>query len=236
MLKPVLSSVINYVLPYRCASCSELTKEQDGVCAECFQKLNFITSPYCKICGFPFEFVIEEQFSCGKCIAMPPKYDLARSLFKFDQQSKNLIYAFKYNDQTNHAKMFAKLLLARYKQDIGDIDIIVPVPMYHLKRLIRNYNPAQILAKEISRFLGKIILPNLLIKTKWTKPQTSLSKSERLRNLAGSIIVNDRFCIKGKNILLVDDVKTTGTTGNNCSMMLKKAGAKNITLVTIGMA
>lgn len=235
MLKPVLSAVINYILPYRCASCSELTKEQNGICAACFQKLNFITSPYCNICGFPFEFVIEGQFSCGKCIAVLPKYDLARSLFKFDQQSKNLVYAFKYNDQTTHAKMFARLLLARYRQDIGDIDVIAPVPMYRFKRLIRNYNPAQILGKEISRLLDKPMLPDLLIKTRWTKPQTGLSKFRRLHNLAGSIEVNDKRDIKSKNILLVDDVRTTGTTGNTCSLVLKEAGVKSVKLVTIGM-
>ena len=102
--KSLLSSLINYILPHRCALCSELTDEHNnisaGVCAKCFLKINFITAPYCNICGFPFEFAIEGMISCANCIAKPPQCNLSRSLFKFDYQSRNLIHSFKYNDNT----------------------------------------------------------------------------------------------------------------------------------------
>ena len=130
--------------------------------------------------------------------------------------------------------MFAKLLLARYEADIEDIDIIVPVPMHRLKRLLRHYNPAQVLAKEISLLLNKKMIADILIKTKWTKPQTTLSKIARKQNLKNSLTVNKKHNIKGAKILLVDDVRTTGTTSNACSNLLKKAGAKNVKLLTIG--
>lgn len=226
--------IVNYALPHRCMSCSELTEEANGICAHCFKKLNFITSPYCNLCGFPFEFEITGQNLCGKCVSTPPIYDLGRSLFRFDSQSKKLIYAFKYNDQTSHAKMFAKLLLARYYSEIQDIDFIVSVPMHRIKRLFRNYNPAQILGEEISTLMSKPTIHDLLIKIKWTKTQTSLSKTQREKNLAGSLKINSKYNVKGKKILLVDDVRTTGTTSNNCSAILKKAGASVVKLVTIG--
>ena len=136
MFKSAWSNFVDYILPYRCISCSELTKEDTGVCGVCFGKLNFITSPHCNICGLPFEFAIEGQFSCGKCIAKPPRYDLGRSLFKFDKYSKKLLYAFIYNDHTSYSKIFSKLLVARYKKEMQDIDIIAPVPMHWLKRLV----------------------------------------------------------------------------------------------------
>jgi ComF family protein len=236
MLRSLLSHIIDYILPYRCASCSELTDGQNGVCSQCFQKLNFITLPYCNVCGFPFEFAIEEQFFCAKCIALPPKYDLSRSLFKFDQKSKNLVHAFKYSDQTNNAKMFAKLLLARYQKEIQNIDVVVPVPMHKWKRVFRNYNPAQILALELAKFIDKPMIPDVLVKQKWTISQIGLSKSKRSKNLDGSIKLRDRHSVKGKTILLVDDVKTTGATSNLCSQVLKKAGATSVTLVTISLA
>ena len=90
LLKGLFSGITNFVLPHRCISCSELTEQGDGLCSRCFSKLNFISSPYCKICGFPFEFDMEDQYECGKCISEPPKYELARSLFKFDPYSKKL--------------------------------------------------------------------------------------------------------------------------------------------------
>lgn len=234
MLKALVSSITNFVLPFRCASCSELTEQGNGLCASCFSKLSFISEPYCKTCGFPFEFEIENQFECGKCIVEPPKYDVARSLFKFDYNSKKLIHGFKYNDQTSSAKLFSKLLISRYKDDFQDADLVVPVPMNRFKRIFRNYNPPQILGKHIAASLGVKEVPDLLLKIKWTKPQTKLTKSLREKNLQGSIVINKKYDIKGKTVLLVDDVRTTGTTSNICSTILKKAGAKSVKLLTIG--
>lgn len=230
----MLSNFTDFVLPHRCASCSELTDQGDGLCSSCFSKLDFISAPFCKICGFPFEFVMEGQSECGKCIIEPPKYDLARSLFKFDENSKKLIHGFKYNDQTSNAKLFSKLLISRYKDDFTDVDLIAPVPMNRLKRIFRNYNPPQILGKQIAKSLEIVELPDLLIKTKWTKPQTSLSRSQRKKNLSGTLVMNKKYNIKGKVVLLVDDVRTTGETSNTCSAMLKRAGAKEVKLMTIG--
>ena len=131
--------------------------------------------------------------------------------------------------------MFAKLILARYQADIQNIDIIVPVPMYRWKRVLRNYNPAQILARELANLLEKPMVPDLLIKQKWTKSQTGLSKVARSKNLTGSIKIGNKHNVKDKVILLVDDVKTTSATSNLCSHVLKKAGANSVKLVTISL-
>ena len=106
--------------------------------------------------------------------------------------------------------------------------------MNRIKRIFRQYNPPQILALELSHKLKIKMIPDLLVKTKWTKPQTKLSRVQREKNLSGSIEFNSKNKIKGKNILLVDDVKTTGTTSNHCSYILKKNGANQVILITIG--
>ena len=226
MLKGLVANITNFVLPHRCASCSELTEQGDGLCSDCFSKLDFISAPYCKICGYPFEFEIENQFECGKCIVESPEYDVARSLFKFDFNSKKIIHGFKYNDQTSSAKLFSKLLISRYKDDFQDADLVVPVPMNRFKRIFRNYNPPQVLGKQIADSLEIKEVPDLLIKTKWTKPQTKLTKTLRQKNLQGSLVINKKYNIKGKIIILVDDVRTTGTTSNMCSVILKKSRSK----------
>ena len=235
MIKTLLHSVVNYVFPYRCSSCLELTDQKDGVCASCFQKLNFITAPYCELCGIPFEFQTQEKMICAKCIAEPPECEISRSLFKFDAASKKLIHAFKYNDHTNYAKMFARLFVMRYKAEMEDVDLIVPVPMYRFKRVLRHYNSAQIFALEIARLLHKPMVPELLIKQKWTRAQTGLSRTGRQKNLTGSIHVGDKMRALDKVILLVDDVKTTGATSTLCSKILKNAGAKSVKLATISL-
>ena len=181
-----------------------------------------------------FAFTVEEEAICAKCISNRPKYDIARSLLSFDEHSKKLIYGFKYNDKTGYAKLFAHLTLQRYSPELMDTDIIAPVPMHRFKRLYRYYNPPQLLATELQKRLDKLMIADLLIKTKWTKPQTYLSKNKREKNLAGSIKANTKYNIKQKNILLIDDVHTTGTTANYCSSILKRCGAKSVKLVTVG--
>jgi ComF family protein len=235
MIKQALSSLVNYILPNRCSTCSGLIGQEQGLCTSCFAKLNFVTSPYCSCCGFPFEFAIEGQNLCGRCVAKPPNYDLARSLLKFDLESRRIIHAFKYNDRTEHSQMFAKLLVARYKKEIDEVDLIVPVPMHRIKRIFRQYNPAQILAQDISDLLKIPMIPDVLIKTKWTKAQTKLTKYERKRNLSGSLEFNTKRMVKGMKVLLVDDVRTTGTPCNSCAKILKRAGVTSVKLVTVSM-
>jgi ComF family protein len=179
---------------------------------------------------------MDKTLLCGSCITKPPYYNLARSLFKFDLNSKKLIHGFKYNDQTSKARIFAKIIMSRYRAELQDVDFIIPVPMHRIKRIFRQYNPAQVLALELSKQFAVPMTPDILIKTKWTKPQTKLNKNQRQKNLAGSIIVNNKKNISGAKVLLVDDVRTTGTTGNTCARLLKQSGAAEVKLITIGLA
>lgn len=234
ILSNYIKKAIDYIFPSRCISCKKLTDSSFGVCSDCFIDLNFISKPYCSKCGRPFEFEIKKRNLCSSCVVNKPNYELARSLFKFDEYSKKLVHDFKYNDSISNAGIFARLILARYKSDFVDIDFIVPVPMNRFKRVFRRYNPAQILALELSKQMGIKMLPDLLIKKKWTKPQVSLTKSEREKNLKGSIIYNQRYECRNSSVLLVDDVRTTGTTSKICVSVLKSNNISSVKLVTIG--
>ncbi len=225
--------ILDYIFPYKCPLCAEFTLKNDGFCPTCWAKLNFISKPYCKICGFKFGISCIEEVLCGSCIARPPKFDNARSLFKFDEHSKKLVHHFKYYDKTELGKIFASLIWRRYGEEFAKIDFIVPVPMHKLKRLFRMYNQAQILGLYISKVSGKSMIPDLLVKFKWTKSQTSLRAKERKKNLSGSLRINPKYSVGGKKILLVDDVRTTGATLSECSQILKKAGAESVSIVTI---
>ncbi|MGC0371755.1 MAG: hypothetical protein DGJ47_000455 [Rickettsiaceae bacterium] len=234
----MIKRVIDYILPNRCIACLKLSSDNEGICAECFMKLNFISSPYCQKCGSPFEFKIEHQLVCTKCVINPQKYFLARSLLRFDEESKKIIHNFKYNDATENADIFAKMIIARYAKDFQGVNIIAPVPMNRFKRIFRRYNPAQILAKSLSQRMNVSFIPDLLIKTKWTKAQTNLNKAQREKNLQNSISMNPLYTDKKQNrtlkVLLVDDVRTTGATCDNCVNVLQKAGVQEIRFITIG--
>ncbi|WPY01251.1 Putative ComF family protein [Candidatus Trichorickettsia mobilis] len=225
--------IIDYILPPRCLSCAELTITAQGFCPDCWKKLNFIAKPYCYICGCQLNVSIFDNMSCGRCINTKSPYDWVRSLFIFDEHSSKIIHAFKYYDKTGMAKVLAKMLYYRYKSELVNIDLIVPVPMHKFKRLFRMYNQSYILAQELKIIINKPVDYRLLIKDKWTKSQTALSKKARIQNIHGSIKFNQKHCIKGKNILLVDDVLTTGSTIKECSRLLKSNGAQCVYAITI---
>ena len=233
MIQSSIANIINYVLPHRCMSCNELTQSSYALCSCCFKQLEFITDPQCEICGVQFELDIYQGCSCTKCLNTPPNYDIARSIFKFNPVSKKLIHDFKYNDKTSYAKFFAKLLVNKYLKLINEVDYIIPVPMHYIKRLYRFYNPPYLLAKEIAKYTDpKKLRPDLLIKTKLTKTQTSLTKEQRYQNLQDSITVSNKYKIEGKNILLIDDVHTTGATANYCSYILKSHKASRVNFLS----
>jgi ComF family protein len=233
MLKPLIKQGLNFLYPPTCLVCRENSLEDNLLCHKCWSKFQFISSPYCASCGCPFSFEVSRDALCGKCIASPPKYDAARHLFKYEYLSKKLIFALKYNDQTYLAKIFAELLFKKYNTEIIKYDLIVPVPMHWLKRIFRMYNQASLLAIEISKCSNIQIKHDILIKNKWTKAQSSLRREARQNNLRGSIQVDNANFLKGKNIILVDDVLTTGATVRECCNQLRKNGAKNILVLTV---
>jgi len=235
LLVKAYNYLIDYILPQRCLSCLEILNGSGEFCSDCWKKLEFIAKPYCNICGKRFSVKILDNVVCGGCYSNKPNYDMARSLFKFNEYSKKIVHQFKYQDKTIFAKTFTKLLYNRYQEEIKDVDLIVSVPMNRFKRLLRMYNPAHILALEIAKVINKPAKADILIKSKWTKAQTFLSKKQRKNNISGSIKFNTKYNIVGKRILLIDDVITTGVTINECSKILSKVGAASVYVMSVAM-
>lgn len=235
MFYKIYKSIINYLLPKRCFSCTELIQDDNGFCGNCWKDLNFINNPFCIRCGKEFELKIKGVSECVSCLAKRPIFDKSRSIFKFDEYSKTIVHAFKYFDKTILADYFAEMLFLRYKDDLKIADFIIPVPMHRFKRLLRMYNPPQVIAKSLSKKLDIPVIPDVLEKTKWTKAQTTLSRKARLSNINGSISITNIDKVKDKIIILIDDVITTGSTVNHCSKILKKGGAKEVIVLSIAL-
>lgn len=233
MLQKIYHNIIDYLLPKRCLACANLTQEANSVCGSCFKDLNFIAAPFCACCGREFALDLPGNQKCLSCIEKAPSFDRSRSLFKFDEYSKKIIHSFKYYDKTILARYFADMLVARYQSELTGSDVIVPVPMHRFKRLFRMYNPAGELASAIGKVIDLPIYNDILVKTKWTRAQTSLSRKGRAENIKGSLALKNIDQIKNKRIILVDDVITTGATIGLCARLLKKAGAKEVVVLSI---
>lgn len=230
-----VKKILEIIFPSHCLSCEEIVNKDALFCNACWPKLQFITEPKCKICSYPFEFQGLE-LTCAKCLTKPPSFDKVISLFRYNYILKKVVKSFKYYEQTLIAKKLSKLLISHAQDEINNADIIVAVPL-HIKRLRkRKFNQAIILAKSLISNNHEIqFFPDFLIRIKNTKPQVELKKEEREKNLQGAFSLNKKYyaLIKGKNILLIDDVITTGTTLEGCASILKKHGAKQVVALTI---
>ena len=160
---------------------------------------------------------------------------MAISVLVYDEFSKKMILQFKNGDCTYMAPQFAMWMYRTASNQLKDMDMIIPVPMSLLKRIRRKYNQSELLAKQISKLANIPYEPDILYKRKGTRPQEGLTRGARLKNLSGAfdIYPKQAHLLQGKNIALIDDVITTGTTANECARILKKHGAKKVMVVTI---
>jgi ComF family protein len=233
------NDLLNFILPPSCLSCTGRVDVPDVLCSECWRKLKFITGAKCISCGFPFDFSLSSSHiihhRCGSCMSRPRKFDGAVSALEYDEGSRSLILAFKHGDQEGFAALFARFLRQAGSEVIEKADIIAPVPL-HLKRLQkRRYNQSALLAAALKEPDKKCL--DLLIRHKNTPPQQGDYRKRR-KNLQGAFQINPKYKahIKGKDILLLDDVFTTGVTAENCARVLKKSGAKSVKILTIARA
>ncbi|MBR2300086.1 MAG: ComF family protein [Alphaproteobacteria bacterium] len=235
-MKKILSYLFNIVFPPRCLYCGKIISSPNSICEECFEKISFISAPYCQICGIPFE--VEKQtpknLICPSCAAHKRLTRLNRSAIVYDDFSKNGILSFKFHDKLAFSKLFTKWLKLSGK-DIFEqgVDLIIPVPLSYRRLLRRRYNQAAILAKELSELTGIKTDLMILKRIKHTKAQSLLSHHVRLKNVRNAFEVSKPQNIKGKRILLIDDVMTTGATLCECAKVLIKAGAESVDTLTV---
>ena len=226
---------LDLIFPNRCPICNKINYEENGICQECWKKVTMLRKPACEICFYPFQNDEFEGTFCPSCIKKRPKYKKARSVFAYDNLIKNVIANFKYKDSTSNAKFFSDLMVKSCKDIIKDVDIIIPVPMHPKRLRKRKFNQASILAKGIAKKTTKKLIHEVLKRKVNTRPQVGLVAKERLKNVKGAFFINKRYLkeIRGKNILLVDDVMTTGATLENCAKVLLENKVKNVYVSTI---
>jgi ComF family protein len=205
-------------------------------CLICRVGLNPLSDkPLCPGCWSRIEFLPpQNQLFIHRNAKRPPFFfNQAFSVCRYDSVIKDCIHLFKYRSKLSLVKPLSKLMVdfAHNFLDMENIDLILPVPLASSKLRQRQFNQAKLLAKSISCAFSKELKDKLLIKIKPGVAQVNLSRTERLKNVRGSFKVRHQLLLK--NILLVDDVLTTGATINECARMLLGAGAKRVDVFTL---
>ncbi|MEA2005111.1 MAG: ComF family protein [Acidobacteriota bacterium] len=223
--------------PSYCQLCSELLElpHEKVICRNCWENLHARRSSFCIACGRFFEGPGSPHV-CADCLNKRPSFSIHRSCGMYQGKLKDVILLYKYRKFSVLGKglaAFAYKSLGKEMDLWWDVEAIVPVPLHPKREKIRGFNQAQIVAKELAKYKGIELLEKKLIRVKNIPPQTSLEASERKKNVRGAFAVKNGESLKGKIILLVDDVYTTGATIKECSLALKKAGAREVRAITL---
>jgi len=237
----VFSQFLDIIYPPRCALCcrfissGEKRRQPKHICDHCIQALMPITHPLCTVCGVPFPSTSGTDHPCENCVRKMPWYNLMRAPYVYAGPLMNAIHRFKYNAETHLASplggllsAFAKTLLPCPKEFVT-----VPVPLHKHRLRERGFNQSLLLAKVVSSGLETSLDFLSLIRKKDTISQTGLGGKERRSNVTNAFSVTSAAMFRGKKVLLIDDVLTTGCTLNECARTLKKSGALEVVCLAL---
>jgi len=230
-----LGEIGDFFLPQVCIFCGSegIDRGRYPICERCLEGFEPILPPVCPKCGIPLG-ASSASHLCGECIQDPPPFERAWSLFTFNSRSRNLIHSLKFHG--NLATLSVIDFLLREQVDAEslkeDLDVLVPVPMDREGLRRRGYNQALMMAEGLSKICGVPVDRRHLLKSRKTPPQVGLTRAQRRRNIQGAFSVAEEESFRGKAVLLLDDVYTTGATARACSLALLKAGARSVKVLT----
>lgn len=231
-LKEALLDIL-YPREAACIGCCRERLDIDslGLCPACKLSLPFISPPACTKCGKP---LYHQMHFCPDCRTVRHSFSQAVSVFEYTGLIKQIIHRFKYEAERYLADPMAYWMSKSLeRQNTWQIDSIIPVPLHPRRQQKRGYNQSALLAQGIGRRIKKEVLQNVLIRSRDTPPQYSLGRQQRMINLMDAFEVTLARKIQGKNIVLVDDIYTTGSTADQCSRTLVKAGAQKVYVLTL---
>jgi len=231
----VLNHIVDLILPPQCVVCRSAVDSSGNICASCWKRLNFISEPLCEACGYPFPYEAPGIKFCAACVRKAPPFDRARAALRYDEHSKGLVTGLKFSDKTHQAPTFAKLMATAGNPLINESDCIIPVPLHRVRLFMRRYNQAALLALGLAKISAKPVIYDMLVRKINTPPQMRLNRRERQKNVKSAFGLNEKYRekVKGKSVLLVDDVMTTGATIESCAKALKKSGAWRVNVLTL---
>jgi ComF family protein len=233
--RAVLRTALDAVLPPRCIKCGDFLDRENGLCPPCWQKLSWLSAPCCACCGQPFAFEAGSGTLCGACLQKHPAFDRARAVFRYDDESRDLILGFKHADRTELAPTLARWMARSGAALIADCALIVPVPLHWTRLAMRRFNQAGLLAQAIGRLADRPVEPQALTRRRATKSQGRLSRLARRKNVQGAMAVTERLVprVADCRILLIDDVITTGATAETAAKALISAGAAAVDVLAL---
>jgi ComF family protein len=237
-MRPILGRLADLLLPPVCISCRTRIGSHGLLCGACFASIDFIAPLLCARLGVPLPYDAGEGSLSAAAIASPPVYDRARAAARYSATMRELIQSFKYRDRHEGLPLFARWLRKAGAELLADADLIVPVPLYPSRLWRRRFNQSAMLAQAVGRLALHPVDCFVLKRVRRTASQVGLTAAQQRRNVAGALKVDKahRGRVRGKKVVVVDDVITTGATAEACARALKRAGAARVDVLALARA
>lgn len=222
------------LFPDSCLACGRHVDRHGALCAACWPDIAFIERPFCEVSGAPFAHDFGRHMVSAEALANPPAYDRARSACVHTGVARQLVTRLKYNDRTDLAPWMARFMARAGRELIADADVIVPVPLHWVRLWTRRFNQSAELARALAGQAAVTMDATALVRKRRTRRQVGLTAAQRQTNVRGVFIVpqDRRIAVAGRNVVLVDDVLTTGATVEAAARALDKAGAARVDVLT----
>lgn len=236
MCQKAFSFLLDMIYPPRCAVCQEISDDV-GICSKCRNAFLIVKHPRCMKCGK--ELTTYEKYMCLDCHKKRFHYIRGFPLWNYDESIRKSVAGFKYHNKKEFAKYYAASMNEEFGENYKEIgaDCFVAVPIHSSRLKMRGYNQAQVLAKELSKLTNIPVLDNFLVRNRKTLPQKELSDIERLKNLNQAFQTKNIDDIMENNhietVILVDDIYTTGSTIEACTLAMLNAGIKRVYYTSI---
>ncbi|MCX4315207.1 MAG: ComF family protein [Lachnospiraceae bacterium] len=230
-------TVVEWLYPRRCPLCGGIALPRGELaCPPCKKQQRRLSGAKCFRCGKELEQ--EEKVYCPDCAARKFSYERGFALWQYDARMKRSIQEFKYKGRQEYADFYVEQLLEEYQRQLWvlELEAVIPVPLYKVRRQERGYNQAELLAAGVAKGLGLPLVTDFLVRSKGTRPQKELGLQERQQNVQKAFSIDLRSR-QGENpparVLLVDDIYTTGSTAEACSKVLRQAGVRSVYLLCL---
>lgn len=232
--KAIAEAPARLLFPPVCAGCKRKVAEPGTLCGRCWSKLRFLEKPWCAVMGTPFSHDMGEGFLSAEAIADPPPFERARAAVAYTGVARDMVQGLKYNDRTDLAPWMARWMLRAGAELVADAQVVVPLPLHWRRFLSRRFNQSAELGRAVARLAELPFEPEALRRLKVTRRQVGLRRNEREDNVRGAFRVppEAEIHVRGRRVLLIDDVYTTGATAVAATRALKRGGAAAVDVLT----
>lgn len=231
-----VQTAVSLIYPPRCLTCGDLVEAGGGLCGPCWRETPFITGTVCASCGVPLPGEDDGHRSdCDDCLAVPRPWDAGRAALVYSGNARRLVLALKHGDRSDIAAPAARWMAQAGAPLLQGTPLIAPVPLHWTRLIRRRFNQSALLAQALGRLTGLEACPDLLVRRCRTPVLDGNSREARFRTMADTLAPHPRRAgrARGRGVLLVDDVMTSGATLAAAALACRKAGAAEVRVLVL---